>query len=294
MVANIINANTIPLGGAISFSYFAPGMPIVPVIPIPNSLNITGTWTIMVKDLSNNCSSSKTLQVNVLIAPIISINSIEPFVCIGDSAKLYAIGANSFTWNQGATTTSVSVLSTLNATFGVVGTGSNTCANTATYILNAIPKPSIEVNSSKFSICLNEAINVSVSGANSYVWSTSATTSTVALAPKATTAYTVSGSTNGCKTSKVFTITVEPCTGISSTEGLKDQVKVYPNPIVDELKVSIKESADILIFDISGSIVYNNKLKEGVTIINTSEFQAGVYFIRISNNNGVWQGRVVK
>ena len=71
------------------------------------------------------------------------------------------------------------------------------------------PNPTLSVSSSTNNICSGSIVTLSVSGANSYSWSTGNTTSTVNVVPSASTVYTVTGtSTPSCTTSETLAITV--------------------------------------------------------------------------------------
>lgn len=80
----------------------------------------------------------------------------------------------------------------------------------------------------------------------------------------------------------------------SQEEVLKTiELKTYPNPVRNgQLTVSlnnIENGSIIMITDILGQVVYNRNVSSIKTIINTSEYQTGVYFVSIKSN-----GQIVK
>ncbi|GGG29402.1 PKD-like domain-containing protein [Pontibacter amylolyticus] len=78
------------------------------------------------------------------------------------------------------------------------------------------PNPIIEVETNKAAICQGETVELTASGADSYIWSgtgipVEATGAKVTVTPTATTTYTVRGITNDCQSApQTVTITVTP------------------------------------------------------------------------------------
>jgi hypothetical protein len=73
------------------------------------------------------------------------------------------------------------------------------------------------------------------------------------------------------------------------------QTTIYPNPAKTELTIIASENAYLEITDISGKIIaYNTSLTANTTHhIAVSEFSAGVYLVRIFNDNYSKTERVV-
>ncbi|MCE3259585.1 MAG: hypothetical protein K0S12_1226 [Bacteroidetes bacterium] len=74
-----------------------------------------------------------------------------------------------------------------------------------TIVINPIP---VVASTSSVTPCGGSNVVLTASGANSYVWSTGATTSTISAFPSVTTSYTVTGTSNGCSNSAVGVIVV--------------------------------------------------------------------------------------
>ncbi len=164
---------------------------------------------------SGNCIDSKTTQVIVNPSPTISVNNAT--ICSGQSATLVVAGASSYTWNTGATSSSIIVSPTSNTTYTVVGeiTG---CTNTQTAQVVVNPMPNITVNSS--TICAGQSATLVVSGASSYTWNTGATSNSIVVYPAVSTTYTVTGQSNGCvstRTTDVIVLSVPALTIIPSS-----------------------------------------------------------------------------
>jgi gliding motility-associated-like protein len=117
-----------------------------------SSINVTPTNTTAYSVIGTTgvCSKSITTTVVVNLLPSISIASQS--ICTGQTATLTASGATTYSWNNGATSNSISE-SPLNTTsYSVTGTN-NGCSNTATTTLSVIPAPDINFYSDNHSGC---------------------------------------------------------------------------------------------------------------------------------------------
>lgn len=71
----------------------------------------------------------------------------------------------------------------------------------------------------------------------------------------------------------------------NETETAAD-ILIYPNPASGNLHIaSIPENSMVQIISISGNILYSSVAESNYAEINVSEFAAGIYFVRITNNN---------
>ncbi len=79
-------------------------------------------------------------------------------------------------------------------------------------------------------------------------------------------------------------------------------VKVYPNPIHNELTIDINSESrkqQIDVFDVLGRTVFTQNTEGGVSNanllkINTLDWQKGIYFLKITDGKTVFQQKVVK
>ena len=298
MQINIMNANTVPPGGAVSYSIIPPGAPTVslPVVqPTPTVILVAGIYTVMVINNSNLCVTSQTVQVTILPAPNISIAVSNSLVCSGHITTLTASGANSYTWNTNVTTASLSVVPTTTTTYSVIGTGINGCANTAAFVLNVNPSPNVTVIASQNTVCVNEQVTLTANGANTYSWSTSQTEASIIVSPSVSAIYTVSGTNEfGCETSRQISITVSLCTNVEEFKIENEAFKIFPNPASDVLnvekvigfKILNDESLILNITNVMGQLVQEEELqfKNNSFAIKINNLENGVYFLNLRGN----------
>ncbi len=147
------------------------------------------------------------LQDVSIISPTITATSTN--VACGSSVTLTAIGATSYTWSTGATTSSIVINPFTNSVYTVV-VGAGTCTSSATQSITVTSSatPTISVSSSSLS-CGGSATLIA-SGATSYTWSTGATTSSIVVTPANNTTYTLLGENGACINSATQSITVTP------------------------------------------------------------------------------------
>ena len=88
-----------------------------------------------------------------------------------------------------------------------------------TISMGILTTPTVNISTGSSSVCSGNSIILNASGANSYLWNTSATTSSISVSPSSTTIYTVTGTTLSCSDTKTISISVtaSPTISIANT-----------------------------------------------------------------------------
>jgi hypothetical protein len=107
--------------------------PSILVSPLVNT-----TYSVIGMNASG-CTAMAVKAVVVLAAPQLTITPASQTVCLGTSANLQAGGANSYLWNNSATTATINVLPSATTTYTVAGTGSNGCVGYQTAVVTVDP-----------------------------------------------------------------------------------------------------------------------------------------------------------
>ncbi|MBK7668139.1 MAG: T9SS type A sorting domain-containing protein [Sphingobacteriaceae bacterium] len=118
---------TISPTGASTYT-FSGGSAIVS--PTANtSYSISGTSSVGCVSVLPTIS---TVTVNSL--PTINVTTSNSVLCVGQTATLNTGGANTYTWNTSAITSSIVISPTLNTTYTVAGTDSNGCVDSVSFV----------------------------------------------------------------------------------------------------------------------------------------------------------------
>ncbi len=259
-----------------------------PVISYSNP----GTYTVILTaaNASGTNTVTRTNYITVNPIPTISATPTSSTICAGTPTTISATGATSYSWSpstglSSTTGSSVSANPTSTTTYTVTGTASG-CSNTASTTITVNPIPTISATPTNPTICAGITTTISASGATSYSWSpstglSSTTGNSVSANPTSTRTYTITGTALGCSNTTSTTITVQNCSGINE---LSDNLlKMYPNPVNDllTLEVNTPSYKTIEISDASGRIILSKKGNNTVFSVETSSFEAGIYFVNI-------------
>src|SRR5690554_822582 len=169
------------------------------------------TYAIEYTTPTGACQSSTVQNITVYTAPTVSLSATVPTICMNESTDLQATGnATNYTWNNGlnnGTTHSVSPSTT--TTYTVTGTDANGCTNSASQTINVNSLPIVDAGADQ-TVCENETVNMTATGAVSYVWDNGlGNGATQSFSATITETYTVTGTdANNCENSDQITITV--------------------------------------------------------------------------------------
>jgi gliding motility-associated-like protein len=179
----------------------------ISVSPSSNT-NYTVTGT------TGGCISTKVASVTVNSSPTVAVTNTT--ICSGANANLTASGAATYSWNTGATSSTISVNPTSTTIYTVTGTTSG-CTNTKTVSVTTNSSPTVAVTNT--AVCSGGTANLTASGATTYSWNTGATTLTISVNPTSTTIYTVTGTTSGCTNTKTVSVSINatPTVAVTNT-----------------------------------------------------------------------------
>ncbi|WP_298901877.1 T9SS type A sorting domain-containing protein [uncultured Psychroserpens sp.] len=174
------------------------------------SINVSPSVTTIytVTGYSNGCESSDNVTVYVQSETVVANAGDDVEICNGTSVTLTASGGVTYLWNTGETTASISVSPNVTTTYTVTAFNDAQTASdndSVEVIVNDLPNTNA---GNDVTINEGESTILSVSGADSYLWSTGETTSSINVSPNSTTTYTVTGFSNGCETTSDVTVTV--------------------------------------------------------------------------------------
>lgn len=83
----------------------------------------------------------------------------------------------------------------------------------------------------------------------------------------------------------------------TATNALENSIKLYPNPVVDVLRISNTSSeiiSNVSIYSISGALIKDLKSADTIESISVSDLQSGLYFVKIQVNNQLKNFKFIK
>lgn len=202
-------------------------------------------------------------------------------------------------WSNGNVTKDIYNLTA--GTYSVTVVDGNSCSGSGTFTITESPAMILSVNSTDDKGTGNGTATVSSSGGipnYTYQWNTIPvqTTATAINLHSGVYKATVTDS-KGCKDS-IFVV-VNLSTGIPDNE-VADKFSVYPNPFYNEIyfDIDLAEKGNVLLFiqNLEGKNIYQNELfnvKKQKYIVNLSDEQPGIYFLKIQTSKKVWISKII-
>ncbi|MDR2682925.1 MAG: glycoside hydrolase family 127 protein [Dysgonamonadaceae bacterium] len=78
------------------------------------------------------------------------------------------------------------------------------------------------------------------------------------------------------------------------TEKTSDNIRLYPNPATTNLSITVPQNGRLSMFDSAGKHLFTGSVLSGTTTLNISNYETGVYFIKIITNTGTSCARFIK
>lgn len=195
--------------------------------PDPVAYASTGSYTVSLTVSDGVQQSTKTISnaIRVNALPNLSFSPTQPIVCGNVPAEISASGASFYQWTPAASLTNSSLsrvraFPTSNQTYTLTGTDLNGCSTSMLVPVSYFPAPVLSKipNSDQVFNCLNDSVQLQVSGATTYDWSPSTglnyddSAVVKASPPLGNFYYSITGTdANGCKAFASFSIITRNC-----------------------------------------------------------------------------------
>jgi gliding motility-associated-like protein len=183
-----------------------------------------GTYTV-----TASTTGAKTCTVTMNGTPVITAYSLpaasagaDAAICQGGSLQISASGGNSYSWSPSAGLSNALLQNpvatpTATTVYTVTVTDANGCVASDQIQVTVNAKPSINLSAGSTTFCSGDSSLLTVTGANTYLWNTGATSASFYVKPAATTYYSVIGTnTYGCKDTADVTLTVNATPTVSA------------------------------------------------------------------------------
>lgn len=262
------------------------------------SLSPSVTTIYSVTATTGSCSSVQLVTVSIGpgSAPILSVNTQS--VCFNEPSIITASGASSYSWNTGASSSTISVSLTSSTDYTVTGFSNPTCSTSLMFNVSVNPLPASTLITTNVSCanCSDGMISVSaVDGMApySYTWMpgniNAATINSVSLG-----CYTVTISDAlGCVAENFACISFD--VGVPEWQNKSSLFKVSPNPTKGEFVIESEyDAVRIEIIDVFGKLIKQQQMHSGIGELNISSQASGVYYVRAISGSRVTVVKLVK
>jgi len=218
---NICSGDSVQLQatGGTNYNWFPTTGLSCSTCPNPKASPASNTVYSVTISNSTGCADIQNVNVNVNSLPVVN-GGVDQNICLGETANLTSIGANTYNWSPAATLSCTNCPNptanpAVTTTYIVSGTSANGCINTDTVVVNVNGLPNANAGFDS-TICTGENSQLLASGGVNFQWFPATNLSNANIAnpvanPVVTTTYAVVVSNgNNCSDTDRVTITVMP------------------------------------------------------------------------------------
>ena len=256
-------------------------------ITIQNGIN---SYTVF--GANKSCIASKSILIQGVPFPTLTVTSSSGTLCAGNSYTLNASGASQYSWSNGSTGTSIIITPTASINLHVTGKNSH-CASSQILNLTVYPKPALSITGPSV-ICLGEPLPLTVTGAPFYQWQNGSNDSSRVFNPSGSGSVYVKGTTaNGCTSQTFFNYSVNACEGILEPS-FERKLVLYPNPTTGTINFKTNgwsAPLDFELFNMNGQLMASYQLNPS-DALSIDNFPSGVYILHCQTNGQIL--RVIK
>ncbi|MFZ9029183.1 MAG: T9SS type A sorting domain-containing protein, partial [Crocinitomicaceae bacterium] len=242
----------------------------------------------------NGCTSPATMvEVSVNALPIVVANSTATTICETDMITLTGTGADTYTWDNGATD-GVAFDPATTTTFTVTGTDVNGCTNTDMITVTVNPLPTVSMTAIS-QVCVYDVAFDLTGGspaggsyAGTGVSNDQFDPATAGIGTHTITYSITDG--NGCTNDATTDIVVDACSNLE--EIIAPFISIYPNPTFGTITINtnINKINSVEVIDLTGKVLINTQS----TTIDLSDLSSGKYIVRVSTNDSIHRTTVIK
>lgn len=268
--------------------------PSVNAATFVDSPAVTTTYSVQAEGLPG-CAASDVVVVTVNTFSNLGVTG-NFSLCGSGVFTATATGGSTYTWtgaNGSYTTASLTQTLFLPTVYTLQGTDQNGCSASTTVAVNVLQIPVLTVlYSPSNSVCVGQTATITALGADSYSWSTGATTSTIAVTGTAVGnyVYTVTLTNGGfCSDVAVVGFKVDECVGIVESAA-SEAIQVYPNPVSDRffVKLSGQHVYTMKLYNSAGQLVRQQIVESNEPLeIDVQELPSGLYHLAMENDGAL-------
>lgn len=169
------------------------------------SITLLSDTIIYLSSSNSGCNDLDSIFIQAVQYPFVSIVG-DTISCIGSSIPLSVTSGFSYSWSTGDIGSNISVQVSGDTTI-YLNTTNGICTELDSITISTIPPPSLNIIGDTI-VCLGGQINLSVSGASSYLWQNGDTMNTTTAVVSSSQYFNVIGFISGCSTEDSIFINV--------------------------------------------------------------------------------------
>ncbi|HLP65578.1 T9SS type A sorting domain-containing protein [Flavobacterium sp.] len=267
-------------------------------------LGITTTYYVEV--VNGTCSSARTAVVATVYAVSVITSTTPDSRCDAGILTLSATSNNGvISWydapnggNLVATGTSFTTPILTSTTTYYVETQNGDCVSPRTAVTASIAPTAAPSGLVNQTYCDGETVDlIEVMGSN-IVWYDASTGGNVIPAGTPIVSgvtYYASQTVTGCESISRLAVTMTLGSCLGNEEFIKNEIKLYPNPVIDVLNISSTESmSKIEVVNMLGQVVFVKTIDELETTVDMSRYSTGTYIIKVLVDTEVEIFKVIK
>lgn len=264
------------------------------------------TTTYYVEVVNGTCSSARTAVVATVYAVSVITSTTPDSRCDVGTLTLSATSSNGvISWydapiggNLVGTGTSFTTPVLISTTTYYVEAQNGDCVSPRTAVTASIAPISAPSGLANQTYCDGETVDlIEVSGSNIIWYDAPSGGNVIAsgtpIVSGAT--YYASQTANGCESISRLAVTMTLGGCLSNEEFIKNEIKLYPNPVIDVLNISSTESmSKIEVVNMLGQVVFVKTIDEMETTVDMSRYSTGTYIIKVLVDTKVEIFKVIK
>lgn len=264
------------------------------------------TTTYYVEVVNGTCSSVRTAVVATVYAVSVITSTTPTSRCDAGILTLQATSSNGvISWydaptggNLVATGTSFTTPILTTTTTYYVETQNGDCISPRTAITASIAPTAAPSGFANQTYCDGETVELIVVTGSNIIWYDSPSGGNVV--PVGTpiisgTTYYASQTVTSCESIDRLAVTMTLGGCLGNEEFIKNEIKLYPNPVIDVLNISSTESmSKIEVVNMLGQVVFVKTIDELETTVDMSRYSTGTYIIKVLVDTKVEIFKIIK
>lgn len=251
----------------------------------------TQDYTVTGTDI-NGCVNTAELTVTVNASPTVSAG-LDQTVCSGTDVTLSGSGASDYDWSHGVLD-GVAFTATSTATYELIGTDDQGCADTAEVTVTILDLPIVSLGADTIVCEYNFPVVIDAVGdaGLDYSWSNGASGMQNTISTAGNYIVTVTDN-NDCSSTDEIEVISDACASLTEEDLL---VEIYPNPFGSTLHLRSTEylNANIELLALDGRLITQANMNGQNMQLDFSSIASGTYIIYVSANGKVYQTKVIK